>query len=262
MFTSVFPVLRCNGTSRRDVSVGGIANPKTARSQRRLGRTNGKRWRCGCPPLTRATIPEMTRRLMPSFARTPARARPSRLEGRRLGHCTVVAVVSSRPVVREIVITPIRCGYGPNAACRAETTLFLDLAPTCEAPVLTALRSACTSAGRWCPRYGSSRSSRTPNARRPRCSRRQRVQIGSEELRETCAFAAAFLRLGIRIPRGVELRRASVLLQNPSASQKQRQWRLPHYPSRYATEEPLAQPSAAISAHHDHVGRRVDCVLR
>lgn len=53
-----------------------------------------------------------------------------RLEGRCLGRCTVVVVFSSRPVVREIVITPIRCGYGPNAACRAETTLFLDLTPT------------------------------------------------------------------------------------------------------------------------------------
>ncbi|MER8759065.1 hypothetical protein NKH69_25905 [Mesorhizobium sp. M0976] len=53
-----------------------------------------------------------------------------RLEGRRLGRCTVVAVFSSRPVVREILITPIRCGYGPNAACRAETTLFLELTPT------------------------------------------------------------------------------------------------------------------------------------
>lgn len=32
--------------------------------------------------------------------------------------------------VREMVITPIRGRCGPNAACRAEATLFLDLTPT------------------------------------------------------------------------------------------------------------------------------------
>lgn len=36
----------------------------------------------------------------------------------------------------------------------------------------------------------------------------------------------------------------------------------PNYPSRHATEEPLAQPAAAISSHDYHIGRRVDCVLR
>lgn len=82
---------------------------------------------------------------MRSIPADRAGARPFRLEVEGVGHGTVVAVFSSRPVVREIVITPIRCGYGPNAACRAETTLLLDLTPTC-AVIVAAVRTAHPSA--------------------------------------------------------------------------------------------------------------------
>lgn len=103
---------RCSGATGihgGNVSVGEIDNPKTALSPSGVGPDRPK---TKMPPsaLTRATILGDDMGLMPSFAPTPARARPSRLEGRCLGHCTVVAVFSSRPVMREIVITPIRCG--------------------------------------------------------------------------------------------------------------------------------------------------------
>ncbi|MCV3211613.1 hypothetical protein OHD62_33815 [Mesorhizobium sp. YC-39] len=78
-------------------------------------------------------------------------------------------------------------GYGPNAACRAEASLFLDLTPTREAVVLSALRTPGLLPGRWSARNELSRAGRNPKSTLETCGDVLSDALAKwrEELRET-----------------------------------------------------------------------------
>lgn len=102
------PVHVLQGPPGANVSVVGIDRPQ--------GRSVAPRWAgqhenaedAAAPAADPAIIPGADTWLMPPFAPRAGKSPTVGLEGRCLGRCTVVAVFRSRPMVKEIVITPIR----------------------------------------------------------------------------------------------------------------------------------------------------------